>query len=81
MVSELKTFSKDKFVCHTFKFKLLYLFQLSCGRRSASLIASFDATNYDQITDKSKLSKSFSNNKDISEFIKSNSNQTKKNKK
>ncbi|XP_022173325.1 inhibitor of growth protein 3-like [Myzus persicae] len=55
--------------------------KLSCGRRSASLIASFDATNYDQITDKSKLSKSFSNNKDISEFIKSNSNQTKKNKK
>jgi len=60
---------------------LMYLFQLSRGRRSASLKASFDAINYDQIKDKSEfLSKAFSNSKEISEFI-SSSTQTKKHKK
>lgn len=60
----------------------MYLFQLSCERKSPSLIASFDAINNDQITDKSGfLSKAFSNNKEISEIIKSSSNQAKKNKK
>lgn len=56
----------------------MYLFQLSGGLRSASLKASFDAINYNQIIDKSEfLSKAFSNSKD---FI-SSSNQTKKHKK
>ncbi|KAL5236666.1 hypothetical protein ACI65C_004076 [Semiaphis heraclei] len=56
--------------------------KLSCERKSPSLIASFDAINNDQITDKSGfLSKAFSNNKEISEIIKSSSNQAKKNKK
>jgi len=58
------------------------LFQLSRGRRSASLEKTFDAINYDQILNKSEfLSKPFCNSIEISEFIKSSRNQTKKNKK
>ncbi|XP_015372222.1 PREDICTED: inhibitor of growth protein 3-like [Diuraphis noxia] len=50
--------------------------------RSASLIASFDAIDYDQITDKSEfLSKAYFNNKEMPEFIKSSNNQTNKKKK
>ncbi|XP_050061849.1 inhibitor of growth protein 3-like isoform X2 [Aphis gossypii] len=56
--------------------------KLSCGRKSTSLKASFNAINYDLIKDQSDfLSKEFSISKEITQLIKSSCKQTKKNKK
>ncbi|XP_026821175.1 inhibitor of growth protein 3-like [Rhopalosiphum maidis] len=54
--------------------------KLSCGRRSSK--DSFDAINHDQIKDKLDfLLKAFPTSKETAEFVKSSSNQIKKNKK